>query len=69
MKYTLEVSKRDLDLLLRGVRGLLCEENDRSRRGGGRGWVPTKNYLAAEDLENRLIKLFVAKEPEEVNTQ
>jgi len=31
--------------------------------------VPTKNYLAAEDLENRLINLFVAKEPEEVNTQ
>jgi len=55
MKILLEVSKAELDLLMRGVSALLMEENDRSRRGGGRGWVPTKNYLAAEALESRLI--------------
>lgn len=55
MTIQLEVTKRELDLLMRGMRGLLIDENERSNRPGGRGWVPTKNYIAAEALEARLI--------------
>jgi hypothetical protein len=55
MKIQLELTKQELDLLMRGMSALLSDEHDRSKRGGGRGWVPTKNYLAAEALEARLI--------------
>jgi hypothetical protein len=55
MKIQLELTKRELDLLTRGMSALLSDEHDRSKRGGGRGWVPTQNYLAAEALEAKLI--------------
>jgi len=55
MKIQLELTVRELDLLMRGMSALLLDEHDRSKRGGGRGWVPTKNYLAAVALEDRLI--------------
>lgn len=67
MKYTIEVTKRELDLLLRGMRDLLGDENRRSMNRRGQKFAPTKNYLAAEALENRLIKLFAgAVQAEEV---
>lgn len=60
MTTQLELTKRELDLLLRGLRDVLIDENERSHRPGGRGYVPTKNYIAAEALEAKLIAAFNA---------
>jgi hypothetical protein len=54
MTIQLEITKHELDLLMRGVSLLLIDENERCNRKGGRGWVPTKNYIAAEKLEAQL---------------
>ena len=54
MKIQLELTKRELDLLMRGVTALLIDENERSTRMNGE-YKPTQNYLAAEALEARLI--------------
>ncbi len=54
MTIQLEVTKRELDLLLRGVTAVLIDENERSTRTNGE-YKPTKNYFAAEALEARLL--------------
>lgn len=54
MTIQLKLTKRELDLLLRGVTALLIDENERSTRRNG-AYKPTKNYLAAEALEARLL--------------
>lgn len=54
MTIQLELTKRELDLLLRGVTALLIDENERSTRRNGE-YKQTKNYLAAEALEARLL--------------
>jgi len=61
MTIQLEVTKRELDFLLRGMSALLIDENERSTRRNGE-YKPTKNYLAAEELESRLIKAASAAE-------
>lgn len=53
MKIKLEVTKAELDLLLRGLSDVLSDEVERGTRMNG-AYKPTKNYAAAEALETRL---------------
>ena len=53
MKITVELSKKELDLLLRGLYGVMVEENTKSHRPW-KGYTPTKNLTVAEPLEARL---------------
>jgi hypothetical protein len=57
MKTTiqLELTKKEINLLMRAASLLLMEENSKSTRRMGGEWVPTKNYNAAEALEAKLI--------------
>lgn len=57
MKTQLELTKRELDLVLRGIRGLLTEEVARGTRLNG-AYKQTKNFEAAEALESKLIAAF-----------
>lgn len=59
MTIQLELTKRELDLLQRAMRGLLIEEADRGTRMNG-AYKPTKNFQAAEALEDKLIAAFNA---------
>jgi hypothetical protein len=57
MKTTFTVTKPELDLLLRGIRAVLVEENTKSMRRSS-GYHPTNKLLAAGVLEVRLSKAF-----------
>jgi hypothetical protein len=53
MTITLEITKKELDLILRGISNVLTDEVDRGTRRNG-AYRPTKNFQAAEALEIKL---------------
>jgi hypothetical protein len=55
MKTQVTLNKSEIKLLLDGLKDVLIEENDKSRRPSG--WKATARYLAAEALEKRLLEL------------
>lgn len=59
MTIQLKLTKRELDFLLRGIRGVLTEEVDRGTRMNG-AYKQTKNFEAAEAIEGKLIAAFNA---------